>query len=65
MRGTAALAFALSLAGGTLVAQDGVIRSLLSKDLAGDPTREVSTIAVDPRHCGILAQEHQTWRCRA
>jgi quercetin dioxygenase-like cupin family protein len=47
MKSTAALALALSLAGGTLVAQDATVRSLLSKDLAGVPSREVSVITVD------------------
>jgi len=47
MRNTAVLAFALSLAGGTLVAQDGVVRPLLSRDLAGDSAREVSMITVE------------------
>ena len=44
---TAALIVSLSLAGGTLVAQDGSVRSLLSKDLAGDSRREVSLITVE------------------
>ena len=46
---TAALVLSLSLAGGTLVAQDGSVRSLLSKDLAGVPGREVSMITVEVR----------------
>jgi quercetin dioxygenase-like cupin family protein len=37
----------MTLAGGTLVAQDGSVRSLLSKDLAGDSRREVSLITVE------------------
>jgi quercetin dioxygenase-like cupin family protein len=45
-RTTAALIVSLSLAGGTLVAQDGV-RALLTQDLAGDSRREVSLITVD------------------
>ena len=44
---TAALIVSLSLAGGTLVAQDGTVRSLLSKDLAGVPGRELSMITVE------------------
>jgi quercetin dioxygenase-like cupin family protein len=44
---TAALLLALSLAGGTLVVENGTVRSLLSKDLAGVPGKEVSMIAVD------------------
>ena len=44
MKRTTALALSLSLAGGTLVAQEGSVRSLLSKDLAGDSRREVSLI---------------------
>jgi quercetin dioxygenase-like cupin family protein len=47
MKRTAALTLSLSLAGGTLVAQDGTVRSLLSKDLAGDPRREISMITVE------------------
>ena len=47
MKNTAVLAFSLSLAGGTLVAQNDPVRSLLSKDLAGVPGREVSMITVD------------------
>jgi quercetin dioxygenase-like cupin family protein len=47
MKSTAALALSLSLAGGTFVAQDATVRSLLSKDLAGDPGREVSMITVE------------------
>ena len=47
MKSTAALALSLSLAGGTLVAQDATVRSLLSKDLAGDPGRELSMITVE------------------
>jgi quercetin dioxygenase-like cupin family protein len=44
---TAALIVSLSLAGGTLVAQDGSVRSLVSKDLAGDSRREVSLPTVE------------------
>ena len=47
MKSTAAFALSLSLAGGTLVAQNDPVRSLLSKDLAGVPGREVSMITVD------------------
>ena len=47
MKSTALLALALSLAGGTLVAQDVTIKSLLSKDLAGNPGKELSMITVD------------------
>ena len=47
MKNTAVLAFSLSLAGGTLVAQDDPVRSLLSKDLAGVPGKEVSMITVE------------------
>jgi quercetin dioxygenase-like cupin family protein len=43
----AVLILALSLAGGTVVAENGTVRSLLSKDLAGVPDREVSMITVD------------------
>jgi quercetin dioxygenase-like cupin family protein len=47
MKSTAALALSLSLAGGTLVAQDATVRSLLSKDLARVPGREVTMITVE------------------
>ena len=42
-----AITFSLALAGGALVAEQGVVRPLLSKDLAGDPAREVSMITVE------------------
>ena len=41
MKSTAALVLSLSLAGGTLVAQDGPVRSLLSKEHAGVPGKEL------------------------
>ena len=44
---TAALIFALLLAGGTFVAGNGTVRSLMSKDLAGVSGRELSMITVD------------------
>ena len=47
MKSTAAFALSLSLAGGTLVAQDATVRSLLSKDLAGVPGKQVSVITVE------------------
>jgi quercetin dioxygenase-like cupin family protein len=47
MKNTAVLAFSLSLASGILVAQEGSVRSLLSKDLAEDSRREVSLITVE------------------
>ena len=47
MKNIAALAFSLSLVGGTLVAQNGSVRSLLSKDLAGVPGKELSMITVE------------------
>jgi quercetin dioxygenase-like cupin family protein len=47
MKNTAVLAFSLSLAGGTLVAQNDPVRSLLSKDLAGVPGKELSMITVE------------------
>ena len=46
MRNTALLALSLSLAGGTLVAQKDAVRTLLSKDLAGVPGKEVAMITV-------------------
>ena len=47
MKNIAMLAFALSLAGGSLAAQNDAVRSLLSKDLAGVPGKEISMITVD------------------
>ena len=47
MKNTAVLAFSLSLAGGTLMAQNDAVRSLLSKDLAGVPGKELSLITVE------------------
>ena len=47
MKNTAALVLSLSLAGGTLVAQNATVKSLLSKDLAGIPGKELSMITVD------------------
>ena len=47
MRNIGAWAFALSLAGGTTMGQDAVVRPLLAKDLAGDPAREVIMISVE------------------
>jgi quercetin dioxygenase-like cupin family protein len=57
MKNIAALMLSLSLAGGTLAAQDAKVRSLLSEDLVGVPGRELTMItveyppgAVDPVH---------------
>jgi len=47
MKGTAALTLSLSLAGAALVAEDGTVRTLVSKDLAGVPGRELSMITVE------------------
>ena len=44
---TAALILALSLAGSTLVAQKEPVRSLLSKDLAGVPGKELTVLTVE------------------
>ena len=50
MKKTAALVLSLSLAGGTLLAaQDTTIKSLLLKDLAGTPGKELSMITVEYR----------------
>ena len=46
MKIIAALAIALSLAGGALKAQDDKVRALMSKDLAGAADRELSMITV-------------------
>jgi len=43
---TAALILSLSLAAGRLVAPNDPVRSLLSKDLAGLPGKELTTLAV-------------------
>src|SRR5262245_5034366 len=42
-----ALTLPLALAGSTLVAQGDTVRSLLSKDLAGNSGREISMITVE------------------
>ena len=47
MKNTAVLVFSLSLAGSTLLAQNDPVRSLLSKDLAGVPGKELSMITVE------------------
>ena len=47
MKSTTALALSLSLAGGTLIAQQTPVKVLLSQDLAGTPGREVSVMTVD------------------
>lgn len=47
MKHTAVLAFVLPLVGGTLVAQNDPVRSILSKDLGGVPGKELSMITVD------------------
>ena len=47
MKNIAALVLSLSLAGGTLVAQDATVTSLLSKEVAGIPGKEVSMITVE------------------
>jgi quercetin dioxygenase-like cupin family protein len=44
---TTAMIVALALAGATLVAHDATVRSLMSKDLAGVPGRELSLITVE------------------
>jgi quercetin dioxygenase-like cupin family protein len=47
MKTTAALILSLSCAGGTLVAQDATVKSLLSKDLVGVHGKELSMITVE------------------
>ena len=47
MTNTAALVVVLSLAGGAVASQGGTVRPLFSKELAGDPGREVSMITVE------------------
>ena len=46
MKGIAALTLLLSLAGGQLAAQEATVTSLLSKDLAGLPGKELLMITV-------------------
>ena len=47
MNRTAALILSLSLAGGTVAANDDAVKLLLSKDLAGVPDKEISMITVE------------------
>jgi len=47
MKSTGVLAVAVSLAGGTLVGQDAVVRPLLTKDLAKDSAREITMMTVE------------------
>lgn len=47
MNGTAALTLTLSLAGTALAAPHASVRSLVSRDLAGVPDREVAVISVE------------------
>ena len=47
MNRTAALALSLSLVGGTLVAQNDPVRSLLSKDLVGGQGKELAMLTVE------------------
>ncbi|RPH64658.1 MAG: cupin domain-containing protein [Acidobacteria bacterium] len=47
MKNLAVLAFSVSLAGGILVAQNDPVRSLMSKDLAGAPGKELSMLSVE------------------
>ena len=47
MTSTATLVLLISLGGGILAAQDATFRSLLSKDLADVPGKELSAITVE------------------
>jgi len=47
MKRTAVLTLALSLVGGVLMASDSTVRSLMSKDLVGDPAEELTMITVE------------------
>src|SRR5688500_12942797 len=47
MKAIAALAISLCVSGGALTAQEPAIKSLLAKDLAGDPARELLMITVE------------------
>ena len=49
MKNIVALAVSLSLVGGTLLAQDVTIKTLLSKDLPGFQGKEITMITVDYR----------------
>jgi quercetin dioxygenase-like cupin family protein len=57
MKNTAAwilsLSISLSLAGGTLVAQDAKVTPLLSKDLSNGPGREITMITVEYAPGGV------------
>src|SRR5262245_27351124 len=59
MKITAALALSLSLVGATLVAETSTVRSLLSKELAGVPDRELTMVTVDyPAGASTPAHTH-------
>ena len=47
MNNTAAIVLSLSLVGGSLLAQDVTVKSLLSKDLTHDPGKELTMITVE------------------
>ena len=47
MTNATVLVLSLSLTGGALMAQEATVRSLLSKDLAGVPGKELSMITVE------------------
>lgn len=47
MKSIAAVLLSLSLSGSALVAQDATVQSLLSKDLAGIPGKELTMITVE------------------
>ena len=47
MKSTAALVLWLSVASGTLVAQEATVRPLLSKDLVAGPGKEITMITVE------------------
>ena len=72
MKNTAALVLSLSLAGGTLVAQDATVRSLLSKDLAGGPGKgtlndhsRVPARRIDPVHTHTRRRWSTCWKARS
>ena len=64
MKNTAVLVLSLSLAGGTLVAQDATVKSLLSKDLAGIPGKELSMITVEypPGGSDTVHRQRGEWK---
>jgi quercetin dioxygenase-like cupin family protein len=55
MKSAAALVLSMAIAGGTPLAQEATVRTLLSKDLAGATGREVTMIVVEYPPGGVDA----------